>query len=76
MVTGSWFCAQLKQYRMKEEEDFAGHQPSWHKTLKILNPLGLGFLGGPVAKNPPANVGDTGSVPGLGGPHVLWSSEA
>ena len=26
VVTGSWFCAQLKQYWMEEEEDFAGHQ--------------------------------------------------
>ena len=24
------------------------------------------FAGGPVAKNPPANAGDTGSIPGLG----------
>ena len=41
-----------------------------------LNPLGLDFLGGPVVKNPPANVGDTGSVPGLGRSHMLRSSEA
>ena len=26
----------------------------------------MGFPGGSVVKNPPANVGDTGSVPGLG----------
>ena len=25
-----------------------------------------GFLGGPVIKNPPANAGDAGSIPGLG----------
>ena len=25
-----------------------------------------GFLGGSVVKNPPANAGDTGSIPGLG----------
>ena len=25
-----------------------------------------GFPHGPVVKNPPANVGDTGSIPGLG----------
>ena len=24
------------------------------------------FPGGPVVKNPPANAGDTGSIPGLG----------
>ena len=27
----------------------------------------LGFSGGAVVKNPPANAGDTGSIPGLGG---------
>ena len=26
----------------------------------------MGFLGGSVVKNPPANAGDTGSIPGLG----------
>ena len=28
------------------------------------------FPGGPVVKNPPANAGDTGSIPGPGGSHV------
>ena len=28
--------------------------------------------GGPVAKNPPANEGDTGSIPGQGRSHVPW----
>ena len=26
----------------------------------------MGFLGGSVVKNPPANAGDTGLIPGLG----------
>ena len=29
------------------------------------------FPGGPVEKSPPANAGDTGSIPGPGRPHVL-----
>ena len=33
-----------------------------------------GFPGGPVVKNLPANAGDTGSIPGLGRFHMLWSS--
>ena len=33
----------------------------------------LGSPGGPVVGNPPANVGDTGSVPALGGSHILQS---
>ena len=28
-----------------------------------------GFFGGSVVKNPPANAGDTCSIPGLGGSH-------
>ena len=34
----------------------------------------LGFPGGPVVKNPPHSVGDTGSAPGLGRSHMPWSS--
>ena len=32
------------------------------------------FPGGPVVKNMPANARDTGSIPGLGGFHVLQDS--
>ena len=37
-----------------------------------MNPEG--FPGGAVVKNPPANVGDTGSSPGPGRSHKLQSS--
>ena len=30
--------------------------------------VNLGFLGGSVVKNPPANAGDTGLIPGLEDP--------
>ena len=33
-----------------------------------------GSPGGPVVRNPPCNARDTGSIPGLGGPHVLQSN--
>ena len=36
----------------------------------------LGFPGGAVVKNPPANSGDTGSSPGPGRSHMPWSSKA
>ena len=36
----------------------------------------LDVPGGPAIENPPANAGDTGSVPGLGRSHVQLSSEA
>ena len=35
-----------------------------------------GFPGGAVVENPPANAGDTGSSPGLGGSHMPRSSWA
>ena len=31
-------------------------------------------LGGSVVTNLPANVGDTGSIPGLGGSHMQWGN--
>ena len=33
-----------------------------------------GFPGGSVVKNPPASVGDTGSIPGPGRFHMLQSN--
>ena len=35
-----------------------------------------GFPGGAVVENLPANSADTGSSPGLGGSHMLWSNWA
>ena len=32
------------------------------------------FPGGTVVKNPPANAGDTGSIPGPGRSHMLQSN--
>ena len=34
----------------------------------------LGFPGGAVVENLPANAGDTGSSPGLGGSHMMRSN--
>ena len=36
----------------------------------------MDFLGGPVVKNPPANEGDTGSIPGPGRFHRLCATTA
>ena len=36
----------------------------------------LGFPGGAVVENLPANAGDTGSSPGLGRSHMSWSNWA
>ena len=40
-------------------------------NLKIIM---LDFPGGTVDENPPARSGATGSIPGPGRFHVLWSS--
>ena len=33
-----------------------------------------GFPGGPVVKNPPANAGNMGSIPGSGRSHMPWGN--
>ena len=33
-----------------------------------------GFPGGTMVKNPPANAGDMGSIPGPGRSHMPWSN--
>ena len=38
--------------------------------------LTMGFPGGAVVESPPANAGDTGSSPGLGGSHMPRSGWA
>ena len=40
----------------------------------VKNTVLGGFPGGTVVKNPPANAGDTGSSPGPGKSHRLWSN--
>ena len=46
---------------------------SWHHSFKTTF---QGFPGGAVVKNPPANSGDTGSIPGPGRSHMPWSNKA
>ena len=51
--------------------------PRCFQTLMVFgskNWVGEGFPGSPVGKNPPANSGDTGSIPNLRRPHVPQSS--
>ena len=42
----------------------------------LLKSVFLDFPGGPVVKNPPANEGDTGSIPGPGRFHRLCATTA
>ena len=43
-------------------------------TNKSLKSSAPDFPGGAVVKNPPANAGDTGSIPGLGRSHMPQSN--
>ena len=47
---------------------------SARKDETMSKPSFRNFSGGPVVKNPPANAGDTGSIPGPGRFHTLRSS--
>ena len=44
------------------------------KYYSVLKKDILGFPGGAVVKNPPANAGDTGSSPSPGRSHMPWSN--
>ena len=46
----------------------------WKYDSQSQESLGWGFPGGSVVKNPPANAGDTGLIPGPGRFHKLWSN--
>ena len=43
-------------------------------VFKFQNVMLWDFPGGSVVKNPPANPGDTGSIPGQGGSHMSRDS--
>ena len=44
-----------------------------HTITDIKNSM-EGLPGGPVVKNPPANAGNMGLIPSLGGSHMLRSN--
>ena len=46
------------------------------RRKEVINMVGVGFPGGAVVENLPANAGDTGLSPGLGRSHMPRSSWA
>ena len=43
--------------------------------MRLIKPMNEeGFPGGAVVESLPANAGDAGSSPGLGGSHMPWSN--
>ena len=56
-------------------EVVGGEEGDWEKEMKgIKRYKPRGFPGGAVVENLPANAGDTGSSPGLGGSHMPRSN--
>ena len=54
------------------------NQNKWVKIMGTfqlkIRKVSWDFPGGAVVKKPPANAGDTGSSPGPGRSHMLWSN--
>ena len=53
-----------------------GIEGNFFSLIKDIHqtPTRRGFPGGSVVKNPPANAGDTGLIPGPGRSHMLRSN--
>ena len=50
----------------KRSDKWSSFRRDEDMLLNMSSPCVKGFLAGSVVKNPPANTGDTGSIPGLG----------
>ena len=68
-----WFKNKRETYDMWQKPT---HYKAIIIQLKIKKKIWRGFLGGSVVKNPPANAGDTGLIPGPGGSRGPWSNWA
>ena len=70
----------VKAYRKKGTPWLPCHhskptlQPSTEALDSTLFAIPVNCPGGPVIKSPPANAGDTGSIPGLGRVHMPWGN--
>ena len=61
---------------MKDRHKEAKSDLGLKLSVSRFKGVALGFPGGAVVENPPANAGDTGSSPGLGRSHMPQSSWA
>ena len=64
-------CKQSNQQGINFQNVQTTHAAQYQKSKH-----NQGFPGGAVVESPPANAGDTGSSPGLGGSHMPWSGWA
>ena len=60
---------EIKKYPETNDNENTTIQNLWDAAKAVL-----GFPGGTVVENLPANAGDTGSSPGLGGSHMPRSN--
>ena len=65
MSNNSIFCLGIHKFVVEIEKN-AWKDEHKIKNASFLRAVGKGFLGDSVVKNPPANVGDVGSIPGSG----------
>ena len=65
MSNNSIFCLGIHKFVVEIEKN-AWKDEHKIKNASFLRAVGKGFLGGSVVKNPPANAGDVGSIPGSG----------
>ena len=68
------FSWSLESLPSKKAQPSLAPEPVLTLARKDLKNAGTDFPGGPVVKNPPANAGDTGSIPGQARLRMLWSN--
>ena len=68
-VLENWYKVILHYNKQYNQRNWV-HKPKVLKFIKSFSD----FPGGAVDKNPPANAGDTGSIPGLERSHMLRSN--
>ena len=66
--------SEIAQASFQQEEDTAWNAAVTSLVGSVKNKKLTDFPACSVDKNLPANAGDTGSIPGLGRFHILWSS--
>ena len=69
-----YLCSELPVGLGKSSGAAASQFSSFRLSYSLKDIAAQPFPGGAVVKNPPANAGDTGSSPGPGRSHMLWSN--
>ena len=67
-------CLEIFVLTESDYERSGWQKGPWHQPKSLTKRKGGGFPGGAVVENLPANAGDTGSSPGLGGSHMPRSN--